>query len=268
MGEPALKIENLSLEKPRVKAISLTLKRGEVIGIYPNQEGKAIASAIKGLLDYEGSISGEIAYLPEKASLYLNLTLEENLEFFAMMHGVRERKRRVREVLKFLEMKEFSNTFFKDLDEDLRKRAAAGVAILSEPSAMLIEEPHGLWEVIERLRGLGVGVLVLSSKVKELGRCDRIIIVKRRIYEFKAERLRKECVLIKPFKMEKAMAALDEFGFKYMAFESEIKVWVDDSRYAIPELVEMLLRRGIRVERVESAVEFDMSGLLEVLEIP
>ena len=258
MEETALKVENLSIEAMKT---SFTLRKNEILGIYSNHKGKKAKESIMATASYSkikfGYVPGETSPHPTP---YLNLTVKENLEFFALAYGLKERKKRAEDILNFLEIDEHANTLVKHLKAGLRRKVILGIAIIHKPNALIVDEPCDLWGIIERLKP-EMGILIFTRNLSELERCDRVIVITDTVHEFKPDK--KDCILIRPFKMEKAMKVLDEFGFRYAAFESGIRIWVDDSSYAIPEIVEMFLRRGIKLERVE--IEDRLRALAEIM---
>ena len=270
--ETALNVDSLSLKEPSIKTVSFALKKGEILGIYGLREGRAIIAAITGFLDYEGNVTcesfGYLGYFSRNTSLYPNLTVRENLEFFASAGDIKEADR-VEGVLGFLGVEDYGDVLYKDLEENFKRKIILGVAIVHKPAALLVEEPFPeFWEVVEKLKVSKIGILIATDDTKQLEKCDRILAFKNgSAFEFKLAKMRRDCILLKPIKMEKAIEALDEFGFKYTAFETGIRVWVDNYAYAIPELVEMLLRRGIKLE----SLKVEKTGIeeaLEALEIP
>jgi len=141
-------------------------------------------------------------------------------------------------------------------------RGLESASIIHDPEVLVLDEPlsnldsptrERIWEIIERLKEMGRGILLATSNIEDAERCGRVVLIKDgvKIAEIEPERVKEERILLKPFKFEKAMAALDEFGFRYIVSEDGIEVFVDNASIAIPDLLEMMRRRGIEVERTD-----------------
>lgn len=92
-----------------VKNVNIRVKAGEILGLLgPNGAGKTTTiKAILGFVPYEGRIevkAEKLGWMPQNAPLYLNLTVEENLRFFAEAYGVKKIKDKVEELLKLTEL--------------------------------------------------------------------------------------------------------------------------------------------------------------------
>ena len=194
--------------RPVVKGASLRLSRGEVVGLLgPNGAGKTtIFYMITGLVspDY-GSIflDGEdvtgqpmyqrarlgVGYLPQEASIFRGMTVEENVLAVVEMRERNKAKQRetVTRLLEELRIEHLRKSPAVSLSGGERRRCEIARALASEPSFMLLDEPFAgidplaitdIREVISYLKGRGIGILITDHNVREtLGITDRASII-------------------------------------------------------------------------------------------
>ena len=185
-----------------VKKVNVEIKYGEVYGLLgANGAGKTTTiKMLCGLLaptTGEMTLAGErgslrsptvrqrIGYMSQKFSLYDDLSIEENLDFFAGVYGVpegeKEEKRRWALSFSGLEGKEQQIT--GSLPGGWKQRVALGAAIMHEPSVLFLDEPtsgvdplarRAFWKVINRLADLGSAILVTTHYLEEAEQCNRL----------------------------------------------------------------------------------------------
>ncbi|MDH4382883.1 MAG: LPS export ABC transporter ATP-binding protein [Gammaproteobacteria bacterium] len=206
-----------------VKDVSLTVSGGEVVGLLgPNGAGKTTSFyMIIGLVPQEGGsvhLDKEdlsnlpmdqrarrgLGYLPQEASVFRKLTVEENiaavLETMAEMN-TEQRQRRLEELLKEFHLAHIRKNLGMSLSGGERRRTEIARALASEPRFVLLDEPFAgvdpisvgdIRRIIKHLSKLGIGVLITDHNVREtLGICDRAYIVNdgRIIAEGEPERI-------------------------------------------------------------------------------
>jgi len=191
-----------------VDNLSLFVKSGEVVGLLgPNGAGKTttfymIIGLIKPdsgqvFLDNE-EITGEpmykrarkgINYLPQEASIFRKMTVEENilaiLEVLDLSH--QERERRLKNLLRELRLEHLAHNRANTLSGGERRRVEITRALVTSPSFMILDEPFAgidpiavseIKEIILRLRQQGIGVLISDHNVRDtLNVCDRAYIL-------------------------------------------------------------------------------------------
>jgi ABC-2 type transport system ATP-binding protein len=185
-----------------VKHVNVQIRYGEVYGLLgANGAGKTTTiKMLCGLLaptTGEMQLAGErgslrspavrqrIGYMSQKFSLYDDLSIEENLDFFAGVYGVpeneKEEKRRWALSFSGLEGKELEIT--GSLPGGWKQRVALGAAIMHEPSVLFLDEPtsgvdplarRAFWTVINRLADLGSAILVTTHYLEEAEQCNRL----------------------------------------------------------------------------------------------
>ena len=188
-------------------AISFAVRRGEIFGLLgPNGAGKSTTfRMLCGLLtpsagratvlgiDLEARASHarqQLGYMAQKFSLYGNLTVRQNLEFFAGIYGLsgRARNRRIAEMVDAFELERYGRDKGDDLALGIKQRLALACAILHAPSVLFLDEPTSgvdpitrreFWAHINGVVDKGVTVMVTTHFMDEAEYCDRIGLVYR-----------------------------------------------------------------------------------------
>jgi drug efflux transport system ATP-binding protein len=146
--------------------------------------GQVILAGIDLAKDLSGA-RAQIGYLPQRFSLYGELTVEENLRFFAEVRGLPTAswKPRSREILDFVGLAEFAERRAEALSGGMRQKLGLAAALIHRPPILLLDEPtggvdpvtrQGFWQLIIRLLGDGVAVLVSTPYMDEASRCHTI----------------------------------------------------------------------------------------------
>ncbi|MBX5215914.1 MULTISPECIES: ATP-binding cassette domain-containing protein [unclassified Rhizobium] len=187
--------------------ISFDIRRGEIFGLLgPNGAGKSTTfKMLCGLLKPtggEGRVAGfdlrrdaaearnQLGYMAQKFSLYGDLTVMQNLEFFAGVYGLRRQRRRERIALMadIFDFGRHAREPAKDLPLGLKQRLALACAVMHEPRALFLDEPTSgvdpitrreFWTHINGLVEKGVTVLVTTHFMDEAEYCDRISLIYR-----------------------------------------------------------------------------------------
>ncbi|MBY3418829.1 ABC transporter ATP-binding protein [Rhizobium laguerreae] len=187
--------------------ISFDIRRGEIFGLLgPNGAGKSTTfKMLCGLLKPtggEGRVAGfdlrrdaaearnQLGYMAQKFSLYGDLTVMQNLEFFSGVYGLRGRHRRERIELMagIFDFGRHVSQPAKDLPLGLKQRLALACAVMHEPRALFLDEPTSgvdpitrreFWTHINALVEKGVTVLVTTHFMDEAEYCDRISLIYR-----------------------------------------------------------------------------------------
>lgn len=185
-----------------VNNVSLEIKYGEVYGLLgANGAGKTTTiKMLCGLLEpTHGQIrlAGEsgsfrsadvrmrIGYMSQRFSLYNDLSIKENLNFFAGVYGVPEdeREEKLRWVLSFSGLEGRENQITGSLPGGWKQRVAFGAAIMHEPSVLFLDEPtsgvdplarRAFWSMINQLADAGSAVLVTTHYLEESEQCNRL----------------------------------------------------------------------------------------------
>lgn len=208
MTGPAVELKDVSKLFGDFKAvdnISLAVDKGEIFGFLgPNGAGKSTTiRMLCGLLaptSGSGMVAGlditkdsekiksSIGYMSQKFSLYDDLKVIENLNFFGGIYGLdgRMRKKRIEETLAQIELTDRTNHMTRDLPVGHKQRLALGCAILHEPQIIFLDEPtsgvdpktrRNFWDQIYELASKGITLFVTTHFMEEAEYCDRIALI-------------------------------------------------------------------------------------------
>lgn len=188
-----------------VDHISLDVNRGEIFGFLgPNGAGKSTTiRMLCGILaptSGRGKVAGfdiftqtekikrNIGYMSQKFSLYEDLTVEENLNFYAGIYTIPARliPERKAWVLEMADLGKKRSTITRNLAGGWKQRLALGCAILHEPSILFLDEPTSgvdplsrrqFWDLIYEMAGKGVTIFVTTHYMDEAEYCDRLALI-------------------------------------------------------------------------------------------
>jgi len=205
MNEAAIKTRALTKtygSRTVVRALSLEVWRGEIFGFLgPNGSGKS--TTIKMLCGLVEPTSGEasigeldvrkngdavrrtIGYMSQSFSLYSDLTVEENLEFYGRAYGLNRVRRstRIAELIDFSNLAQYRRQLAGTLSGGWKQRLALAAALLHEPQVVFLDEPtagidpvarRDLWDLLFRLSETGVALFVTTHYMDEAERCGRV----------------------------------------------------------------------------------------------
>jgi ABC-2 type transport system ATP-binding protein len=208
MGEPAVVAEELVRRFGSFTAVdhlSFEIARGEIFGFLgPNGSGKSTTiRMLCGLLlptAGDARVGGasivqepervreQIGYMSQQFSLYPDLTVAENLEFYGGVYGVEGRRftEREAELVARLELAEVRERLAADLSTGVRQRLALACAMIHEPPILFLDEPTSgvdpgarrrFFELIEDLAQGGVTTLVTTHVMDEAEHCNRLLLI-------------------------------------------------------------------------------------------
>ena len=188
-----------------VRDISFTVRRGEIFGmIGPDGAGKTttmrtLATLLQpdsGELTVDGhnvrtevtAIRSIIGYMPQRFSLYPDLSVDQNLEFFAELFGVNraEIARRKERLYEFSKLAPFARRLSGKLSGGMKQKLALSCTLIHDPVVLVLDEPttgvdpvsrNELWSILRGLRSQGVSILVSTPYMDEALHCDRMMII-------------------------------------------------------------------------------------------
>lgn len=184
-----------------VRGIDFEVKQGEVFGIIgPDGAGKTTTFQIlSGVMEATGGdiqVLGQaprdarlgIGYLTQRFSLYLDLSLEENLRYSAGLREVPEDlfQERSRKYLKLMDLDKFPKRLAGQLSGGMKQKLALCCALIAQPKVLLLDEPttgvdpvsrREFWDVLATLADEGVTMVVATPYLDEAERCDRIALM-------------------------------------------------------------------------------------------
>ncbi len=185
-----------------VKDINLSIKYGEIYGLLgANGAGKTttikmlcgLLTPTDGVVELAGErgqsrssfVRQRVGYMSQKFSLYDDLSIDENLDFFAGVYGVAhaDRDEKKRWVMEFSGLQGQGKMLTGELPGGWKQRVAFGSAILHEPSVLFLDEPtsgvdplarRAFWKMINELADHGVAILVTTHYLEEAEQCNRL----------------------------------------------------------------------------------------------
>lgn len=185
-----------------VNNLNLKVKKGQIFGLLgPNGAGKSTTiRMIIGVLDKtDGSIfvngidvsknpdavKKNIGYMSQKFSLYEDLTVIENLSFYASIYGVKgeEKKERIRQLIDMANLTGKEKVLASNLSGGWKQRLALGCSLIHKPSLLILDEPTAgvdpvsrriFWKMIFELSNQGITVLVSTHYMDEAESCDTV----------------------------------------------------------------------------------------------
>lgn len=131
-------------------------------------------------------VKENIGYMSQKFSLYLDMTVFENLDFYAGMYGLKgeEKYARIEEMIEQMNLKDKRNEFSGNLSGGLKQRLALGCAILHKPRLLFLDEPtsavdpisrRSFWQIIHALAIGGTTMVVTTHFMEEAEHCDEMV---------------------------------------------------------------------------------------------
>jgi ABC-2 type transport system ATP-binding protein len=272
-----------------VDHIDLEVAKGEIFGFLgPNGAGKSTTiRMLCGLLlpsGGNGTVGGHdiitqsedikqnIGYMSQKFSLYDDLTVEENINFFSGIYSVPVTKNVERKewALKMAGLEDKRNTITRTLPGGFKQRLALGCAILHEPSILFLDEPtsgvdpisrRNFWNMIHEMAGAGTTVFVTTHYMDEADYCDRLALIYRGkiIAEGTPNELRKNYMTRDVLEIEadhivESMEFLEQQGIETAVFGSLLHATVENATAAVPLIYKTLGGHNITVRRVDKIV--------------
>jgi len=203
----SVEITDVSKKYGSVKAlneISLEIRKGEMFGLIgPDGAGKTTLFRIMStlILPDSGNVSVEgfdirkdhkeirkiIGYMPGKFSLYGDLSVNENLSFFASVFNVsvKENYYLIEDIFK--DISPFGSRKASRLSGGMKQKLALSCALIHKPKVLFLDEPttgvdpvsrREFWQMLDRLKGMGITIVVSTSYMDEALLCDRIALIK------------------------------------------------------------------------------------------
>lgn len=185
-----------------VAGISLCVKSGEIFGLVgPDGAGKTTTlRMLAGLMDPSGgsarvagcklpvqssTVKDHLAYMSQRFGLYPDLTVDENINFYADLYGVsrKNRQERLDELLDFSTMRPFRKRQAGNLSGGMKQKLQLICALIHTPQVLLLDEPtngvdpvsrRDFWKILYRMLGKGVAILVTTAYLDEAERCNRV----------------------------------------------------------------------------------------------
>ena len=208
VGDVAIRVEGLVKRYGAVTAldgVGFEVRRGELFGLIgPDGAGKTtlfrllatLLTPDAGRAEVDGcdivrearAIRSRVGYMPGRFSLYADLSVEENLAFFAALFGVSVRDNYGLIEPIYRQLEPFRTRRAGKLSGGMKQKLALCCALIHRPSVLLLDEPttgvdpvsrSEFWEMLARLRSEGISILVATPYMDEAQRCDRVALCDR-----------------------------------------------------------------------------------------
>lgn len=205
-SKPAISCKSVSKKYDTIEAlkgIDFTVERGEIFGIIgPDGAGKttlfrilttlilsdsgtASVDGFEVVKDYK-EIRKRVGYMPGKFSLYQDMTVEENLNFFATVFNttIEENYELVKDI--YQQIEPFKNRRAGKLSGGMKQKLALSCALIHKPSVLFLDEPttgvdpvsrKEFWGMLKNLKAQGITILVSTPYMDEASLCDRIALI-------------------------------------------------------------------------------------------
>jgi len=202
----AIEFQNVVKRYGKVEAlrgVSFSVDKGEMFGLIgPDGAGKTTSiRAICGLLHIdEGAIrvlgkdpvkqhrdiTGTVGYLSQRFSLYGDLSIDENIAFFAEIHGIRDFYSRRDRLLDMTQLSKFRGRLADQLSGGMKQKLALACTLVHEPPVIVLDEPttgvdpvsrREFWKLLSQFLAQGITILMSTPYLDEAERCSRIALL-------------------------------------------------------------------------------------------
>lgn len=310
MSEVVLKISNLRKsfgKKQILTGVSFEVLEGQCVGLLgPNGAGKSTVSKIitrliekdegkVSVLDFDldknfSEIKKQITLVPQDFAFYFELTVNENLNYFAKAYGLskKEREERIPKIIEDLSLSRFTNTKAQKLSGGYKRLLNIAISLLHDPKLILLDEPTvaldsdmriKVWSVIEALKKRGKALVLTTHYLDEAQKlCNKIAILKegriilfgtpKEIQEQFAKTVRIELTLTKPIvstiltQMKKKFNTIEtnEDKTKIMINSENVMATITDIVYLVESKRLIVKDTNIFMPTLEEAFENIIKG--------
>ena len=256
-----------------VKNLDLEINEGEMFGLVgPDGAGKTTTIRILcGLLKPDSGsvevldsdlkkkkkeIQNQIGYLSQKFSLYGDLSVDENIEFFADIHNVKDFQKRRDELLAFTRLTPFRDRLAENLSGGMKQKLALACSLIHKPKIIFLDEPttgvdpvsrRDFWKILSDLQKDGITILMTTPYLDEAERCNRVALMnKGEIIAVDTPQnikssINKQVIEIITDNIKKTYSLLKEkYGTDAQIFGDRINLVIDDDKSAIDDIKKML----------------------------
>jgi ABC-2 type transport system ATP-binding protein len=154
-------------------------------GIIPATSGELVLCGFN-VRKQAAEVKKRIGYLSQKFSLYGDLTVDENIEFFAEIHNVRDYRQRRNELLEFTRLTAFRDRLSEKLSGGMKQKLALACTLIHTPEVILLDEPtagvdpvsrRDFWKILSNLLKEGITILMTTPYLDEAERCSRVALM-------------------------------------------------------------------------------------------
>ena len=186
-----------------LRAVTMDVQRGEMFGLI-GSDGAGKTTAIRlmcGLLRPDAgavrvlghdpvrehrAVTERVGYLSQRFSLYGDLTIDENIAFFAEIHGVRDYRKRRDQLLEMTQLTSFRDRLADRLSGGMKQKLALACTLVHEPALIVLDEPttgvdpvsrREFWKLLSEFLSRGITILMSTPYLDEAERCSRVVLM-------------------------------------------------------------------------------------------
>ncbi len=264
-----------------VDSVDLTVNEGEMFGIVgPDGAGKTTLIRLlcgillsssgtahvlgKDLLKEPDAVKREIGYLSQRFTLYGDLTIDENIEFFAEINNVYDYKARREQLLEFTRLTPFRNRLAERLSGGMKQKLALACTLVHTPRIIFLDEPttgvdpvsrRDFWKILQSLIREGITIVMTTPYLDEAERCTRVALMNRgsimrvappmdlkesmngTVVEILCDRVREGFRILKQNRPD----------VEVQAFGDRLNVVVQDASHDIADVTRILTAAGVHI---------------------
>ncbi len=263
-----------------VRGITYSIKKGEMFGLVgPDGAGKTTTirmlcglvipdSGSATLLDMDiikdkNKIKDQIGYLSQRFSLYGDLTVDENIEFFAEIHNVKNYEQRRNELLEFTRLTPFRDRLADNLSGGMKQKLALACSLIHKPQILFLDEPttgvdpvsrRDFWKILSNLLKEGITIFMSTPYLDEAERCNRVALMhKGKIISLDTPQRIKESInkmiaeIVCTNVREAYKLIRSELDNEVQLFGDRINVMIDKSDNNYNEIENLLKKNSIEI---------------------
>ncbi len=290
--QPAIETVALSKsfkEKVAVGALNLSVKKGEIFGLVgPDGAGKTttirLLTAIMDPSSGQAKVAGydtvhqpeeikrRIGYMAQRFNLYRDLSVLENLNFYADVFDVigSERETRIRKLLQFARLEDFQERRGAHLSGGMQKKLALACTLIHTPEILFLDEPttgvdpvsrREFWDILTSLHLEGITLFISTPYMDEAERCSRVGLLHlgRMLLCDTPNKIKKmitgEVIALWPSDLFKARALLEDLDsiIQVQTFGQQLRLITRDSNEAMVQVDSVLAENGVAIKDIRIA---------------
>jgi ABC-2 type transport system ATP-binding protein len=263
-----------------VDGISFEVAKGEMFGLVgPDGAGKTttirtlcgLISPVQGsvnifdldIIKNKKEIQKQIGYLSQKFSLYGDLSIDENIEFFAEIHGVKDYDNRRDELLEFTRLTPFRKRFADKLSGGMRQKLALACSLIHKPKILFLDEPttgvdpvsrRDFWKILSNLIKEGITIFMSTPYLDEAERCNRVALMhKGKIISLDTPQIIKSSInrvvieiICTPVK-QAALLVKENLEYDVQLFGDRIDIIVEDEKKEYEKIKSLFEKNSINI---------------------
>ena len=279
-----IEIENLKKnydDVSAVKSVSMSVEKGKMFGLVgPDGAGKTTTIRVlcglippdngeitmmgMNLFHQRKEIQKNIGYLSQKFSLYGDLTIDENIEFFADIHNVKNFEKRRDELLEFTRLTPFRDRLADNLSGGMKQKLALACSLIHKPKILFLDEPttgvdpvsrRDFWKILSSLMSEGITIFMTTPYLDEAERCNTVALMnKGEIIALDSpksikEQIDKEFVEVVCSPVRIAYGIIkNRFDFEVQIFGDRLTIITNNYKLDFPMIEKNLKENGVKIE--------------------